>query len=207
MAIAAALTALPTHAQEEQQQHNRFGLTAMLASQDSYGIEFSYHYMASPMFGIGLGIGGVGQYRAEHVPTGGMKWYIESGSEGVTNIYFRPSILLSTPLPKNADFKFHFTAEPSLMLVLPIDRINIGTYGFGQRTHVTASSGKKSWWGLKVGPNLTKDGLTLGIGYSVSNYDIYALRRNVEFQGTKFNRFYPDTKLYHGFYFTLGYMF
>lgn len=225
-AMAAMCITVPTHAQETleiveiqetqetqetqeitYEQHNRFGLTSMFGSQFSYSIEFSYHYMGSPMFGIGFGLGVISQFRAEHVPSGGMQWYIEDNSEGVTNMYFRPSIILSTPLPKKQDFKFHFTAEPSLMLVIPVDRINIGTYRQGQRTHITATSGKKAWWGLKIGPNITKDGLTLGMGYSVSNYDIYALRRNVEFQGTKFSRFYPETKLHHGIYFNLGYMF
>ena len=212
-------------------------LSIGVATNLSVNAEISGHYMFLPYIGIGGGIGITGQYDYNKVPFGEISsnestrafWGLDKEQRKVVRPYLRPSLLLRTPtlirFGKERDFELKLQVEPGLQLTIPYARARInyawypaqgGYYpdmseDFADIPFQTEgySSRKGDWcfWNLKNSITVTKDNVYFYLGYSISNFDLYSIRRNIVVEGVSFHKFYPETKYTHCVFAGIGFVF
>lgn len=211
--------------------------TIGVASNLSVDAEISGHYMLLPYIGIGGGIGLMGQYDYNKVPFGEIAsanstrafWGLDKDQRQIARPYLRPYLVLRTPtlikMGKERNFRLRLEVEPGAQLTIPYTRARInyawypeqgGYYpgvsdDYGDLPFQTEgySSRRGAWcfWNLKNSITVSNDHLTFSLGYSVSNFDIYSLRRNMVVEGVSFHQFYPKKEYTHCVFAGIGYAF
>lgn len=196
-------------------------LTAALNSNDAYELELSYHYLFLPCVGIGGGVGYSKQWYNDYIPDGYMandsrtSWRMDDECRKVEKLYIRPSILLKTPpLIKMGKGRIGLQIEPGLQLTIPYTGVWIEYERYGDRfdyesksKHISSNKGDWCFWHLKSSMNWTVNKVFIGLGYSISNMDIYSTRRTMTVENTPFSTFYPGKRLTHVFFISSGYSF
>lgn len=192
--------------EDEETGRNRFGFVAALTSVDTWQLETGYHYMLNRYLGVGGEFGMWKQYYYDGLP-GGSNWELDGDDEYLSNLYLRPSVVLMSPtLFKIKDAQFGIVAEPGIMLNVPYQCVGIYIYENCRRSdYKSRSSSKGQWFAVdcRVGLDVRVGRLDITAGYMISDFDIYGIARNIEFDGKKFGEFYPKKKLLQGAYLSL----
>lgn len=190
---------------------NKITVSGALTSCDTWQIETSYHYMFCPYFGLGTSVGMWKQYTVDGVPKG-QGWRISEDYEKTENLYLRPSInIVSPPVIKFSDSSLGIFMEPGFMMNIPYSKVSISLldeHGL-VREFKNASSDNGRWYAFdcKIGLNFHSGNMGIYAGYMYSNLDIYAMRRNIAFEGIRFDRFYPRKQHLHGGFLSVYYIF
>lgn len=192
---------------------SRIALTAGLNTNDAYDLELSYHYMLLPYLGVGSGIGYFNQWYNEYLPYGETSgrwnsWVLSESNKKIGKVYLRPSVLLSTPvLLKLGKYKISLQGESGVQLLIPhagvhIDYVNSNTYD-SKSIYKSTSKGKWAFWNFKGGVSLSAHNSALGLGYGISNLDIYSSRRFINVENVLLSDFYPGKKITHSLFVSL----
>lgn len=214
LALAAlGLPLLPVRAttgNEDDTPHHRINLTGNILTEDLWQVEVGYHWMALPYVGVGGAVGFRGALDMEGTPSG-KGWAVTDDPKSSTNLYLRPSVfLVSPPLLRTHFTDFHLTGEAGLLLNIPYERVDITRYdrvpgiptGYD---HISSHKGRIHAFELRVGVSSgIDDGLTLSVGYQLSTLDPYAMRRELSYEGGRFDTFYPKARVQHGAYLSLS---
>lgn len=196
----------------------QIAVTAGLDSNYAYDVEFSSHYLLLPYLGVGGGIGYFNQWYSDYLPSGEIpngqwnSWALSKSDEKIGKVYLRPSILLRTPtLLKQGKCNIFFQVEPGMQLLIPytrldIDYVNSNTYD-SKSEYKSTSKGEWCFWNFKSSINLKVGDMSIGLGYGISNLDIYASRRNIYVEGTSLGTFYPKKSLTHSYFINLAHSF
>lgn len=219
-AIACALLALLPAALTAQtkDENGLFSLTAGVATNYVYNLEASAYYCPVPWVGVGVGIGFVKQGRDQAPWPHGYKWEIDDDSRSMENFYLRPSLLFTSPrLFRIKACSFRLFAEPGLVMKIPYSYVDISDdreldqspkYGPIVREYrYRGRSSKGAWcfWSLRAGIRINvDDGLTIGLGYGMGNFDMYSQRRNIVVNGHRMSDFYKDQGMNHTLFVSLS---
>lgn len=186
-------------------------LVGSLTSGDTWQLEASYHWFPIKYVGIGTSVGLWRQIGYNY--TGSSEnWHIKDDNKSIMNGFIMPSLVLRSPvIVKTSEVDFGFMAEPGLMLNLPYDRVvveNSDEYGIPMnRAEVSNHNGR--WWAfnLRLGIYAHIDEIGISLGYVYSNLDIYGMRRNMQYRGTRFDTFCPKRKDIGGAFIKVSYNF
>lgn len=185
---------------------HRFGFMGALTSGDVWMLEAEYHFMVCPYVGLGGSLGTWKQYMSEGYPSGS-GWMVEDDDLRMSNVYLRPSLLLVSPsLFKIGDVGVGVMAEPGVMMNIPYKCVSIDLHEHGITTDYTTRSSSKGQWcavDCRAGVNITVGPVNITAGYLISNFDIYGIARNIEYQGVKFDQFYPRKRSMQGAFLSL----
>lgn len=210
---------LTTHlCADSPRKRHEAGFSAGLASGYVYDFAFVYHYKLFPFVGFGGSVGLCRQWYVENSPSGqnaqGVRWWMDDAYEKISNVYVQPSISLETPslrVRKEADLSLQ--VEPSLRLFIPLDVAVMLSAKFddphGRITDSRVTGRAEQWcsWGVKVAAKLRIDDAIVMLGCGVSDFDIYAPRRTMAFNGVSFNSFFPKKQLERSLFLRLSYCF
>lgn len=199
-------------------KRHEVGFSAGLASGNVYDCSFVYHYKLLPFVGFGGEVGICRQWYAEYTPSGqnaqGLRWWVDDAYEKISNVYVQPSILLETPsLRLRQEANLSLQVEPSLRMFIPSDVAVMLSATFddphGRITSSRATGRAEQWCsrGVKVAAKLRLNNALVVLGYGVSDFDIYAPRREMSFQGVSFNSFYPKKQPERSLFLRLSYRF
>lgn len=196
---------------EDSDGKNKIAVSGALTSCDTWQMEASYHYMICPYIGLGASIGMWKQYAVNGVPKG-QGWEIDENYEETENFYLRPSIhLVSPPVVRFSENWLGFFMEPGFMMNIPYCNVLVNLLdGQGHKIgfkKVSSNNGRWYAFDCKIGLNLNLGGIEISGGYLYSNLDIFALRRNMIFEGRRFDEFYPVKRHLHGGFLTVYYIF
>ncbi len=203
---------------EEDISRHRLEFMGGLTSCDTWQLDFSYHYMVCPYVGIGASLGGWKQYYANGSPSGythtDKYWIISDDDDEIFSVYLRPSILLISPtLFKIRDTEWSVMAEPGFMMNVPYSRVGIDIFNrdlpvaVGHPDRVSCHTGRWYAFDCRAGIYMKVEELGFGIGYMFSDLDVYGMRRNMVYEGHRFDEFYPRRKYVHGAFLSLSYSF
>lgn len=185
---------------------------------EHFSIEFSYFYFPWRYLGVGGYVGMHASGRDRQIPFGPVSstpdyssWILTSEHAKVTGLTLTPSLLLTTPAVRVNALAISLRVIPGVTLGLPRERIEVEYREVDADKLVEYSNYKyerywlkgNQWlsWSGKVALNLSIDELGFGLGYGVSNYDIWNTRRSGNIEGTSFQSFYPTPQaLYHYFF-------
>lgn len=228
------LTAMLSAAKAQTKDENAVAtFTAGLNSNEAYELELSLHYCPRPYIGIGLGIGYYKQLSGDNGPyvddrKSKTSWYIDDDADTITNFYLRPSLLFTTPyLLHIKECQFKLYAEPGLIMQIPYESLYIsqtkysdeyydkkgngrGYYWMNAPVHyqrVHSHGGAWCFWNIRGGIRMDVDQCSLALGVSVSDLDIYALRRTMIYNGIKLASYYPKRENTYTLYIALSYVF
>ena len=187
---------------------------------ENFTIELSYFYFPFSFKYIGFGsyLGMHASTKDREVPYGPVKsttdfneWILTSSHTKVTGLTLTPSVLLETPALKIHALKISLRAIPGMNLTIPRERVEAEFREVKADKPVDFSNYKyqyfwlsgNQWvsWSGRFTLHFAIDELCFGLGYSMSNYDIWSTRRNGNIEGTSFSEFYPQQRpLYHYFF-------
>lgn len=212
-------------------------LTIGVASNHAIDAEISYHHMFLPYVGIGGGIGLMGQYDYNKTPFGEIAssnstrafWGLDKDQRKIVRPYLRPSLILRTPtlikMGKERDFRLRLEIEPGVQLTVPYTRTRINYVWYPQQggsypaigddyddiplqtENYSSRRGTWCFWNLKNSITVSNDHVSFSLGYSISNFDIYSIRRNIVVEGVSFHQFYPKKEYTHCVFAGIGYAF
>ncbi|MBR1873170.1 MAG: hypothetical protein IJ795_08195 [Bacteroidales bacterium] len=196
---------------------------------DHFGIEFSYFWFPLHYVGIGAYAQMGATSKSSNVPTGVIPasseyygtynvWILMEEHQKVTNLSLVPSVLLATPDLNIGAVALSLRLIPGIGLTVPRERVEVEYRMANPKVDVEYSNFKyqKYWlkgpqwwyWSGRAAINVNIDELGFGIGYRMSNQDIWATRRTGKIEGTSFDTFYPSgKKLYHSFYLYVAWKF
>ncbi len=210
MLLILMLAACNLYAQPEDK--SRVALTAAFGTNNHndfcYQTELSYHYMRHPYLGFGGAIGACGVLN-DHMPNGyanngiWTSWHLNKEYQYINQLYLRPSILFRTPalVEFKNNYSLHFQFEPGVQLLIPYSSVRIdfvdGEAYEDYSERISSSKGNWCFWNLKSGLFLNNNDIIFGIGYIITNLDVYSTRRNMSVENTSLGEFYPKTKLTH----------
>lgn len=191
-------------------KRSRIAFTTGLNTNDAYDGEFSYHYMLLPYLGIGSGIGYFNQWYNDYLPHGKASgqwtsWKLSESDKEIGKVYLRPSILLSTPsLFKLGKYAISFQGECGAQILIPhtgvyIDYFNYNTFG-SKSKYKSTNKGEWIFWSVKGGVNLSFNDIAIGLGYGISNLDIYSSRRIINVENVSLSDFYPERRMTHSLF-------
>lgn len=203
----------------QQENKSQIAFTAAFGATDQkdfcYQFEISYYYMRHPLMGIGCGIGFCG-ILSDHLPFGYSEngiwtsWYLNKEYKYINQPYIRPSLIFRSPALTQIKGKYgvYLQAEPGVQLLIPysyvkIDYINDETYiDYSER--ISSNKGNWCFWNLKSCILIRNNDVSFGLGYIISNLDVYSKRRTMKIENTSFDKFYPKTKLTHNAFIYVG---
>lgn len=196
---------------EDSTGKNRFSVGGELTSGDTWQMDVSYHYMIFPYVGLGASVGIWKQFAVDGIPKGN-GWIINDDYEKIENIYLRPSIHFVSPtVARISDGNLKLFLEPGFMMNIPYCNVPVSLldeYGF-EKDVKNVSTHKGRWYAFdcKIGFGFDLGNVNLSGGYRFSTLDIYAMRRNLTFNGKRFDEFYPKESYLHGGFIAVGYFF
>lgn len=190
---------------------NKVALNGELLSGDTWQIDASYHYFVCPYIGFGGSIGMWKQYVVNGIPSG-RGWTVDKDHENVENFFIHPSVCLVSPcIVKIKESHFNLFCEPGIMMNIPYANVLVelsndrgSTVGYKK---VSTNKGKWRAFDYKIGLSFISDQFGCSIGYVHSNLDIFGMRRNMVFNGNRFDEYYPQRKNPHGCFISLFYLF
>lgn len=202
----------------QQENKSQMALTSAFGATDlkdfCYQFEISYHYMGHPFLGIGGGIGFCG-ILSDHLPAGYSEngiwtsWCLNKEYKYINQLYLRPSLIFRSPALTRIKDKYglHFQAEPGIQLLIPyssvkIDYIDGEAYINSER--ISSNKGNWCFWNIKSGIFIKNDDFSFGLGYIISNLDVYSNRRTMKIANSSFSEFYPKSKLVHNAFIYFG---
>lgn len=195
---------------DEDFSHHRASITGALNSSDSYELELSYHYMICKYLGVGGSFGWWQNYFVDGHASG-KGWSIDYDNDNPRNIFIRPSLVVKSPALRIKQVLLSLYAEPGLMLNLPYTHVCIDKLrGAEVYDYEYISTNRGQWlaWDVHAGINVEVGPFGAGIGYLMSNLDIYSYFRNLSYDGISFRDFYPKkTSFIQGAYLTFSYYF
>lgn len=195
---------------DESFTHHRASITGVLTSSDCYQIQLSYHYMFWKFFGAGGSIG-VWQNYFEDGRASGSNWSVDDDDNKPGNLYLRPSVVLKSPSIRIKQVFLSLYAEPGIMLNIPYKRVCIEkTHNLQVVDYDYVSTNRGQWiaFDIHFGVNLDVGPCGIGVGYLMSNLDIYSQFRKLSYDDVSFKDFYPKKKSFmQGAYLTLSYNF
>lgn len=211
---AALITSVNLHAEtdaDDASYHHEVGLTGELTSGATWQLEVSYHWFPMKYVGIGGSIGMWKQMGYDGVPLT-HEWSTADEDKSLMNGFLMPSLLLKTPaIIKTDDVSLGIMAEPGFMMNIPYDKVEIEcSYGSGlpvDYDYVSSNSGRWYAFSLRIGAYATFDNVAIALGYACSDLDIYGMRRNMAYKGTRFDGFYPKRKNMGGAFLRMSYSF
>lgn len=144
-------------------------------------------------------------------------WTIEDNEANVAKFLLHPAVCLRAPmiwLDKDHDTGLTIQIEPGLSIALPVnDQVAVN---YRDKEHNSTimdskrfSNTKGEWlfWNIRGSISLNVDRFVLSTGYSISNFDVYAGRRNIVVEGMELNRKLPIREFTYSFFISLGYCF
>lgn len=190
--------------------HHLASAYAELFSVDVWKLEASYHWFPIKYIGIGGALGVWKQYIENGVPST-QNWCVDDKSTKMNNGYFMPSLFLKSPsLIKSESVQLGLMNETGFIMNIPYKKVEIGRFtdkGYIVYDKVSCNKGKWSAINIRMGVYLNCNAISISLGYVFSNLDIYGMHRNMQYQGTKFNQFYPKHKNTGGAFLMIGYCF
>lgn len=188
----------------------RLGLNFQFTSFRTWQIDFGCHYMVTPWLGLGASLGGWRQYGQWNSPEG-PNWWVLKSDRHVSNVFLRPSLLLTTPtLWRIGKTEWGLMANPGVMLNVPNHRVTIeksNDWDYEDQEHISSSRGKWCALDCRLGLYLRAGKVYIMAGYILSNLEIYSYYRNMEYDGVKFSDYYPRRKGLQGGFVTISYNF
>ena len=186
---------------DDENLHHCLGATGELTSGTTWQLEASYHWFPIRYVGIGASVGFWKQIGNDYIPSA-KGWRVREDSQNVMNGFVMPSLILQTPaLVKTEDLSVGLMAEPGMMFNIPYDKVYIEyTNDKGIPIADNKISYHDSSWlalNLRIGIYSKFDRISLTLGYVFTNLDVYAMRRNMQYDNVKLGDFYPKRK-YHG---------
>lgn len=210
-ALATSVNAAAATDENDAPTHHEVGLTGELTSGDTWQLEASYHWFPIKYVGVGASFGLWRQTGYDGLPATN-EWRINEDDSKVGNVFLMPSLLLKSPaIIKTADVSLGLMAEPGFMMNMPsakvaIDKIE-GTNVYTNYDRVSSNSGRWCAFSLRIGAYAAFDNITISLGYAYSSLDIYGMRRNMVYNGTRFSDFYPKRKNMGGAFLRVAYSF
>ncbi|MCM1449950.1 MAG: hypothetical protein NC082_06380 [Clostridiales bacterium] len=212
--IVAFLSTITLYADSKQDEnfdfsHNRFSVSGLLTSSDSYQVEAAYHYMFNRYVGVGGALG----YWAVWYENGWASekdWEIESDDNKPYNVYLRPSLVLKSPAIKIKSTNVGLFAEPGIMLNVPYTRVYIRQYTRWPDYDLKRISTPGGQWlamDLRLGIYINMGQIGFSAGYMMSDYDVYSNFRHLSYKGNSFSKYYPKKSFMQGAYLTISYYF
>lgn len=191
--------------------HHGVGVTGELTSSDTWQLEASYHWFPVKYVGVGASVGLWRQIGYDGAPSAN-EWRTDEGDRSLMNGFFMPSLLLRTPaIIRTEVVDIGLMAEPGFMMNVPYSRVDIEeTDGVGYTTgydHVSCNRGRWYAFSLRTGVYASFDQIHLSAGYVYSDLDIYGMRRDMVYRGTRFDDFYPKRKRIGGAFLRISYSF
>lgn len=144
----------------------------------------------------------------------GMRWVVEGTSAYPIQLLFRPAVRFRSPiLTLFEEWNLSINCEPGVYIsAIPNERIEVNYYRGAEPFEVYPVNydvvknrgGEIFSWNVKSFFELEADRLLLGLGYTVSNFDIYNGRRNIIIEGTPLAHVIDDRKLSHTVFVSVG---
>ena len=188
---------------------HRISVSASLTSAYSYSVEWGFHYMVSPNFGIGGSVGYWKNYFEDGWASGD-GWNIDEEDNKPSNIYLRPSFIVKTPSIGIKATRWSLFVEPSVMLNIPYQRVcieNVLHRHITRYEYISTHGGQWFAAELRIGISAKIDQLHATAGYLISNLDIYSQYRHLRYRGESFEQFYPVISSMQGAFISLSYEF
>lgn len=194
---------------EERKQHS-VAITGELSSNTTWQLDASYHWFPLKYVGVGASIGMWKEIGCTDNPSTD-NWRFSGDSRNVTNGFFMPSLQLLTPaLIKNESVEIGLTAEPGFMINIPYDKVWIEKTIVGVPEEYEKVSYSKGQWlafHFRAGIYASFGDIAMSLGYVYSNLDIYAMRRNMQYNNISFKDFYPKQNAVSGMYLQVSFSF
>lgn len=80
-----------------------------------------------------------------------------------------------------------------------IDYFNYNTFG-SKSKYKSTNKGEWIFWSVKGGVNLSFTDIAIGVGYGISNLDIYSSRRFINVENVSLSDFYPEKRMPHSLF-------
>lgn len=211
--IALALSCPSSFAQKTSKHEVAFG--GGLATNYTYDLRWSYFYHFNTYLGIGGTMGFYKQWHSNHIPEGDYtsgrwnSWRLSDDDAKIQKLYIEPSLSATTPsLVKIGSWKMRIRAEAGIMLQYPYTQVSVKQLNsLTQEYEIHCKSthkGKWQFWSVKTMLEFGDEDVFVACGYGLSDFDIYSSYRKFEMNGTRFNQFYPATKLCHSVFVKFG---
>lgn len=189
--------------------HHRFSISGTLTSSDTYSLEAAYHYMFWEYLGIGGALGHWSNWYDDGWASG-TRWHIDDDDNKPSNLYLRPSVVVTSPALKWRQAYLSIYAEPGLMLNIPYQRVCIETtenWPAKDYDYISTTGGQWLAMDLRLGINANVGPCGISAGYMMSNLDIFSQYRHLSYRGISFREFYHSKPFMQGAYLTLSYNF
>lgn len=190
--------------------HHLVSTYAELISVDVWKLEASYHWFPIKYIGVGGSLGVWKQYIENGVPNT-PNWNVDDNSAKMCNGYFMPSLIIKSPsFIKSESVQLGIMNETGFMMNIPYSKVEIGRFSdkeYNVYDKVSCNKGKWSAINIRTGVFLNCNAISISLGYVFSNLDIYGMHRNMQYQGTKFDQFYPKRRKTGGGFLMIGYCF
>lgn len=189
--------------------HHRFSISGTLTSSDTYSLEAAYHYMFWEYLGIGGALGHWSNWYDDGWASG-TSWHIDDDDNKPSNLYLRPSVVVTSPTLKWRQAYLSIYAEPGFMLNIPYQRVCIETtenWPAKDYDYISTTRGQWLAMDLRLGINANVGPCGISAGYMMSNLDIFSQYRHLSYRGISFREFYHSKPFMQGAYLTLSYNF
>jgi|SRR5574344_393734 hypothetical protein len=188
------------------QGETKLSLSVGYNSNSAGDIEASIRHYFNTYVGIGAGIGYYGLH-SDCFPIGKASgghwttWEIAEKDQNLGRFYFEPSVVLKTPtLFSIGETKCDISVAPGLLLQTPGSLISIvykNNKGEYENKKIWSGKGRWFFWDAKSMVAVHLSDFSLGLGYTISNLDVYTNYRNLKHQEIDFGKFYPKKKFTH----------
>lgn len=210
------------YAQKEENTKGIVSISTGLNNNQSWEVEPAVTYYFYRYIGATFGLNVTSQYNQVGYSgsiSGNNRifWTIEDNEANVAKFLLHPAVCLRAPmiwLDKDHDTGLTIQIEPGLSIALPVnDQVAVN---YRDKEHNSTimdskrfSNTKGEWlfWNIRGSISLNVDRFVLSTGYSISNFDVYAGRRNIVVEGMELNRKLPIREFTYSFFISLGYCF
>lgn len=165
--------------------------------------DIDYHRMIKPFFGVGGGFFLYTQWGSvSSLPNGDLQSdpYIHWSSDSKERTGgVKVSVLLSPTIFKAKNWKFKFDFKPACLVSIPYisHSIKLTDVRTDETSYTNIYNTGNNWvsFDVQLGFGFEKKQHCFKIAYSCSNCDLFSASRDIVYEGTSFNDFFPDKHL------------
>lgn len=217
-AIFLPLMIFAQEAENRKWQANLYG-GLYLENEQAWIIEPSITWHFHKYLGISMGLEFTSQYlQPLHTAViNGMDAYTDDNTKNIGWMVFKPSLHIKSPAVwanKDNGYALWFQFEPGVNLACPFR--NSATYKISAIPGINGpgidcvSYPNKDiqwfYWNTRISANFSVERFVVGVGYSLSNFDYYSCRRNIQLpDGTKY--YVPEKEFSQSIFLSIGYRF
>lgn len=199
----------------QEKQNNQIVLSGAVDSNDAWELKFSYVKKLKEWFGLGIGLNVYKQYyggiTVSGPPIHGVginEWILSDNSRCAGGVQLNPFIHINTPtLFHIQDFKADIYMEPGVQMTITSNKLEADYWynnGYYLSRTFEGHGGKWFSWNYCMGVELENEECLFGLGYFISNMDIYSYKRDIKIDKIRIGDYLPSPQKKWGLCICIG---